>query len=138
MSKSIMDGEQIELLAEYPTRGEYEMVMAIEGPHKKTCETSMPVPEGDGSCQCGGGQFFPLTADLCEYVVGLAHESKKVSAADRRNWFYEQDKKRRRDFDRLADDVIQDAGTPFGGNKHWVPMRGQSPNYNPDSPTFQA
>lgn len=136
-SRDWIGGQSVELLGEYPSRGDYEIVMPIEGPHDALCQEPKRASDGDGSCVCGGQRFQPLTQTICDALVDMVKASREVTAFERREYFLGNEEKKQRDFDRLADDMIDDAGSAFGGNMNWVPMRGKSPTFQPNKKMFK-
>lgn len=131
MSRDYMDGMSIELLGPYPNRGDYEYLIAVETGHTPKCTEPLRDMKGDGFCECGGQRYQALTLSIVDELVGMVSESRRMHARANKNFLMDRELKEQRDWSAMADDMINDAGTPFGGNMSWVPMRGAAPKYNP-------
>ena len=84
----VEDGMRVAALGPYPARGEYE--------HCFTLESS-------------AGEFIPLSPAACDWIVRAIEWSRRQPRAARRGALDEREARRERDFDRVADEVL-DAG----------------------------
>jgi hypothetical protein len=90
----VEDGIRVPALGPYPSRGEYEHCCTIEG----TC-----------------GEFLPLTSAACDWIVRAIEWSRRQPRGANRAALAARETRRARDWDRAADDVLDDAVPPFHG-----------------------
>lgn len=90
----IEDGIRIAALGPYPSRGEYEHCFTLEG---------------------AGGEFLPLNCAVCDWIVRAVEWSRRQTGRDGRQAIPAREERRDRDWDRDADDVLDDAGRAFHG-----------------------
>jgi hypothetical protein len=85
------DGIRIPALGPYPARGDYE--------HCFTLQTS-------------AGEFEPLNAAACDYIVRAIEWSRRQSRTDQRAAIAQRETRRARDWDRTADAALDAVFTP--------------------------
>lgn len=90
----IEDGISVAALGPYPARGEYEHCFTLESTR---------------------GEFIPLTTAACDWIVRAIEWSGRQAPRERRGAIAAREARRARDWDRDADDVLDDAGPAFGG-----------------------
>ena len=88
------DGIRIPALGPYPSRGEYEHCFTLEGPR---------------------GEFLPLSAAACDWIVRAVAWSRRQARGDGRQAIAAREARRERSWDRDADDLLDDAGPAFHG-----------------------
>jgi hypothetical protein len=89
------DGISLPALGPYPSRGEYEHCYTLEGPR---------------------GEFIPLTAAACDWIVRAVEWGRRQPRITRRGALAAREERRAREFDSAADDVFDDAGPAFHGH----------------------
>lgn len=90
----IEDGIRIPALGPYPSRGEYE--------HCFTLQTAL-------------GKFMPLTAAACDWIVRAIEWSRRQPRRANRNAIASRESLRANDWERTADDMLDDAMPAFHG-----------------------
>ncbi len=90
----IDDGIRIPALGPYPSRGEYEHCFTLEGPR---------------------GEFLPLSAAACDWIVRAVAWSRRQTRRDGRQAIAAREARRERAWDRDADDLLDDAVPAFHG-----------------------
>lgn len=128
MQRDWMEGQSVDVLGPFPSRGTYEYVTHFATPHVEPCDFEVQRRGGDGECVCGGCQFVPLTVAACQAVLDAVKISAQASLADRRHYFEDREKKREADWDSMADAILDDSKPNFGYS--WASMHGALPNYN--------
>jgi hypothetical protein len=88
------DGIRIPALGPYPSRGEYEHCFTLEGPR---------------------GEFLPLSATACDWIVRAVAWSRRQARGDGRQAIAAREARRERSWDRGADDLLDDAVPAFHG-----------------------
>ena len=88
------DGIRIPAQGPYPSRGEYEHCFTLEG---------------------AGGEFLPLSSAACDWIVRAVSWARRQPRRDRREAIASCEMRRERDWDRGADDVLDDALPAFRG-----------------------
>ncbi len=91
----IEDGIRIPALGPYPSRGEYE--------HCFTLQTAL-------------GEFMPLTAAACDWIVRAIEWSRRQPRRANRNAIASRESRRTNDWERTADDMLDDAIPAFHGD----------------------
>ncbi len=90
----IEDGIRVASLGPYPSRGEYEHCFTLAG---------------------SDGEFIPLTATACDWVVRAIEWSRRQPRRAMRAALEEREALKEWRWDRRADDLLGDAGPAFGG-----------------------
>lgn len=108
------DSRNFYLCGPFPSRGDYEMLLMLETPHRRGCE-SVAVSEYDGCPSCGGGRFLDLNRFVSDNVCRIAERSRDVSERDRLNYTRSLMDGWYRDYDRDADDIIKEFQPNFNG-----------------------
>jgi hypothetical protein len=88
------DGIRIPALGPYPSRGEYEHCFTLEDPR---------------------GEFLPLSAAACDWIVRAVAWSRRQTRRDGRQAIAAREARRERSWDRDADDLLDDAVPAFHG-----------------------
>jgi len=88
------DGIRIPALGPYPSRGEYEQCFTLEDPR---------------------GEFLPLSAAACDWIVRAVAWSRRQTRRDGRQAIAAREARRERSWDRDADDLLDDAVPAFHG-----------------------
>jgi hypothetical protein len=91
----IEDGIRIPALGPYPSRGEYE--------HCFTLQTAL-------------GDFMPLTAAACDWIVRAIEWSRLQPRRANRDAIASRETRRASDWERTADDMLDDAIPAFHGD----------------------
>lgn len=94
MTAEVVGARTIPALGPYPSRGEYEHVKTIEGPD---------------------GEFLPLVPHVVEQIVQSVERCRYMRHADRRQALERREAKKEKDWDSLADDILDDASPAFCG-----------------------
>ncbi len=81
-------------LGPYPSRGEYEHCLTLEGQR---------------------GEFIQLTPTVGEYIARAIEAGMSVRSADRRAAIRRREERRERDWESFADDVLSDGMPAFHG-----------------------
>jgi len=97
------DGIRIPALGPYPSRGEYEHCFTLEGPR---------------------GEFLPLSAAACDWIVRAVAWSRWQTRGDGRQAIAAREERRERDWDRDADDLLDDGVPAFHGQAFVTSMSG--------------
>jgi hypothetical protein len=97
------DGIRIPALGPYPSRGEYEHCFTLEGPR---------------------GEFLPLSAAACDWIVRAVAWSRRQTRGDGRQAIAAREERRERDWDRDADDLLDDGVPAFHGQAFVTSMSG--------------
>jgi hypothetical protein len=97
------DGIRIPALGPYPSRGEYEHCFTLEGPR---------------------GEFLPLSAAACDWIVRAVAWSRRQTRGDGRQVIAAREERRERDWDRDADDLLDDGVPAFHGQAFVTSMSG--------------
>jgi hypothetical protein len=84
----IEDGVAVPALGPYPSRGEYEHCFTLNGPH---------------------GEFMPLTAAACDWIVRAVEWSRRQPSQAGRFALRERADRRERGIDAATDDVLDEA-----------------------------
>ncbi len=95
----VIDGTTVAALGPYPSRGEYEHVFTMEGPH---------------------GEFVQLTPAIVEQLSRMIEVSRRVQRSDGRESLYRREHSADSRYDSWADAVLGDAGGAFHGQPHVV------------------
>jgi hypothetical protein len=90
----IENGIRIAALGPYPSRGEYEHCFTLES---------------------ASGEFVPLTPAACDWIVRAIEWSRRQPRQSRRGAIASREARRARNWDRDADDVLDDAVPAFHG-----------------------
>lgn len=90
----VEDGIRVAALGPYPARGEYE--------HCFTLQTDR-------------GEFLPLSAAACDWIVRAIEWSRRQPRRANRNALATRESLRSRDWERTADDLLDDALPAFHG-----------------------
>jgi hypothetical protein len=90
----VEDGIRVAALGPYPARGEYE--------HCFTLQTDR-------------GEFLPLSAAACDWIVCAIEWSRRQPRRANRNALATRESLRSRDWERTADDLLDDALPAFHG-----------------------
>jgi hypothetical protein len=90
----VEDGIRVAALGPYPARGEYE--------HCFTLQTER-------------GEFLPLSAAACDWIVRAIEWSRRQPHRANRNALATRESLRSRDWERTADDLLDDALPAFHG-----------------------
>jgi hypothetical protein len=88
------DGIRIPALGPYPSRGEYEHCFTLEGPR---------------------GEFLPLSAAACDWIVRAAAWSRRQTRGEGRQAIATREARRERDWDRDADELLDEGVPAFHG-----------------------
>jgi len=88
------DGIRIPAQGPYLSRGEYEHCFTLEG---------------------AGGEVLPLSSAACDWIVRAVSWARRQPRRDRREAIASREMRRERDWDRGADDVLDDALPAFRG-----------------------
>jgi hypothetical protein len=91
----IEDGIRVPALGPYPSRGEYE--------HCFTLQTAL-------------GEFMPLTAAACDWIVRAIEWSRRQPRRANRNAIASRESRRANDWERTADDMLDDTIPAFHGD----------------------
>lgn len=91
----IEDGIRVPALGPYPSRGEYE--------HCFTLQTAL-------------GEFMPLTAAACDWIVRAIEWSRRQPRRANRNSIASRETRRTNDWERTADDMLDDTIPAFHGD----------------------
>jgi Ribonuclease G/E len=118
-----IDGFSYDLLGPFPARGDYEMLLMLETPHREGCET-VAVEQYDGCYSCRGGRFIEPTSFIVDQITRLVERSRNRSERDRMNDTKDLMENWSKDFDNEADDRIKDLQSSF--NSQTVFMSGTS------------
>jgi hypothetical protein len=90
----IEDGIRIPALGPYPSRGEYEHCFTLEDAR---------------------GEFVPLGPAACDWIVRAVEWARRQSRRNGRAAIASREARRERDWDRSADDLLDDAVPAFHG-----------------------
>jgi hypothetical protein len=90
----VEDGIRVAALGPYPSRGDYE--------HCFTLETSC-------------GEFIPLSPAACDWIVRAVEWARRQPRSATRAAIASREALRERDWDRAADDLLDDAAPAFHG-----------------------
>jgi len=90
----IENGRNIAALGPYPSRGEYEHCLTLEGPR---------------------GEFVQLTPTVARHVARLIEASRHAPRVKRREALAERVRREEREYDAFADALLSDAGPAFHG-----------------------
>jgi hypothetical protein len=90
----VEDGIRIPALGPYPSRGEYEHCFTL---------------------QSISGDFLPLTAAACDWIVRAIEWSRRQPRRANRNAISARESHRANDWERTADDMLDDAIPAFHG-----------------------
>jgi hypothetical protein len=88
----VEDGIRVPALGPYPSRGEYEHCFTLQ----TTC-----------------GDFLPLTAAACDWIVRAIEWSRRQPRRANRNAIAARESRRANDWERTADDMLDDAIPAF-------------------------
>jgi hypothetical protein len=94
-----VDGTTIAALGPYPSRGEYEHVLTLEGSR---------------------GEFVQLTPAIVEQLCRMVEASRRVSRERGRAALYQRDNRADERYDSWADTLLADTGPAFHGVPHAV------------------
>ena len=92
-------GKTVAALGPYPSRGEYEHVFTLEGPH---------------------GEFVQLTPAIVEQLSRMIEASRRIHRGTGRESLYRREVVAESRYDGWADTVLDDAGGAFHGAPHVV------------------
>lgn len=84
----IEDGIRVPALGPYPSRGEYEHCFTLEG---------------------ANGQFMPLDAAACDWIVRAIEWSHRQPRQAKRQALAARESRREHDFDCVADEVLRES-----------------------------
>jgi len=84
------DGIRVPALGPYPSRGEYEHCFTLED---------------------ADGEFIPLTPAACDWIVRAIEWSRRQPPAASRAAIDARESRREREWDRAADDIMDDASS---------------------------
>lgn len=101
----IEDGISIPALGPYPSRGDYEHCFTLAGVH---------------------GEYIPLSPTACDWIVRAVEWARRQSRTVRRSAVAARESRRALDFDRSADDLLDDAVPAFHA-QHFVSLAAASP-----------
>ena len=90
----VEDGIRVPALGPYPSRGEYEHCFTLQ----TTC-----------------GEFLPLTAAACDWIVRAIEWSRRQPRRANHNAIAARESRRANDWERTADDMLDDAIPAFHG-----------------------
>jgi hypothetical protein len=90
----IENGRNIAALGPYPSRGEYEHCLTLEGPR---------------------GEFVQLTPAMARHVARLIEASRHAPRVKRREALDERTRREDREYDTFADALLSDAGPAVRG-----------------------
>jgi hypothetical protein len=90
----VEDGIRVAALGPYPSRGEYE--------HCFTLQSIV-------------GEFIPLTAGACDWIVRAVAWARRIPVREKRGAIAAREARRARDWDRDADSLLDDAVPAFHG-----------------------
>lgn len=88
------NGIRIPALGPYPSRGDYEHCFTL---------------------QTAAGEFQPLSAAACEWIVHAVEWSRRQPGTARREAVQGREERRLREWDRAADAILDDATAAFHG-----------------------
>lgn len=88
----VEDGIAIPALGPYPSRGDYEHCFTLEGAR---------------------GEFIPLAPTACDWIVRAIEWARRQPRGVRRAAVAVRESRRALDFDRIADDIFDDAAPAF-------------------------
>lgn len=91
------DGIRIPALGPYPSRGEYEHCFTLADAR---------------------GEFLPLTASACDWIVRAIEWSRRQRRGANREALAGREARREREWDRAADDIFDDAASAFRGQAY--------------------
>ncbi len=100
----IEDGISIPALGPYPSRGDYEHCFTLAGVH---------------------GEFIPLSPAACDWIVRAVEWARRQPRTARRAAVATRESRRALDFDRIADDLLDDAVPAFHA-RPFVSLAGNS------------
>ncbi len=95
----LVGGKLVAALGPYPSRGEYEHVFTLEGPH---------------------GEFVQLTPAIAEQLSRMIEASRRIHRGTGRESLYRREVVAESRYDGWADTVLDDAGGAFHGAPHVV------------------
>lgn len=95
----VVEGKTVAALGPYPSRGEYEHVFTVEGPH---------------------GEFVQLTPAIVEQLSRMIEASRRIHRGTGRETLYRREVVAESRYDGWADTVLDDAGGAFHGAPHVV------------------
>jgi len=101
----VEDGIAIPALGPYPSRGDYEHCFTLAG---------------------GRGEFIPLSPAACDWIVRAVEWARCQPRGMRRAAVAARESRRAFDFDRLADDILDDAVPAFHA-RPFVSLANSSP-----------
>jgi hypothetical protein len=90
----IEDGIRIAALGPYPSRGEYEHCFTLQTP---------------------GGEYLALSPAACDWIVRAVEWAKRQPRREQGGAIAAREARRDRDWNRSADDLLDDAGPVFTG-----------------------
>jgi hypothetical protein len=90
----VEDGIRIAALGPYPSRGEYEHCFTL---------------------QSASGEFIPLSPAACDWIVRAIEWSRRRPRREHRGAIATREARREHDWDRDADDLMDDAAPAFHG-----------------------
>lgn len=91
------DGIRVPALGPYPSRGEYEHCFTLADAR---------------------GEFLPLTASACDWIVRAIEWSRRQRRGANREALAGREARREREWDRAADDIFDDAASAFHGQAY--------------------
>ncbi len=91
----VEDGIRVPALGPYPARGEYEHCFTL---------------------QSTSGEFLPLTASACDWIVRAIEWSRRQPRRANRTAIAARESRRSHDWERTADDMLDDALPAFHGH----------------------
>ena len=91
------DGIRVPALGPYPSRGEYEHCFTLADAR---------------------GEFLPLTASACDWIVRAIEWSRRQRPGANRQALAGREARREREWDRAADDIFDDAASAFHGQAY--------------------
>lgn len=92
----VEDGIRIPALGPYPSRGEYEHCFTLQS-------------------ECG--DFLPLTASACDWIIRAIEWSRRQPRRANRAAIAARESRRSADWERIADDMLDDAVPAFHGHE---------------------
>jgi hypothetical protein len=101
----IEDGISIPALGPYPSRGDYEHCFTLAGVH---------------------GEFIPLSPAACDWIIRAVEWAQRQPRTARRAAVAARESRRALDFDRAADDLLEDA-VPAFHSRPFVSLAAASP-----------
>lgn len=107
----VEDGTRLPALGPYPSRGEYEHCFTLETP---------------------AGEFVPLTASACDWVVRAIAWARQQTRDAARAAIAKRESRCERDWDRAISDVLDDGSSAFQG-RSFVANAARSENANKGS-----